>query len=304
MVEYVVQKNDTIAAVKERFNVTWKQIQKRNSHALGKMQESGRWFLKEGARLTFENMASETDTATFQDHMERSSRLVHVVRAGDTLWDLSNTYGVDVESIADLNGLNNPDLIRVGQVLSIPESRDSHYKEAPTTQEPLPSDATEMKAVAEKTDLPEAGSGDQEWLEALSGDIMPMPLYTGELSLPEHPPTDSTDVASVGDTGAEDQTLPAEEATSGAASLAYADSLKAGDDFSSEQGPQATSNRFSVTSYRQEDSSRKQVRIQYRPAENTKLFLGLDFERYRKSAYVNEESDLDVSVLVGISLDF
>ena len=301
MVEYVVQKNDTIAAVKERFEVSWKQIQRQNPHAVGKMRESGRWFLKEGARLTFENMASKADTTTFQDQLKRSSLRVHEVRADDTVWELSRTYGVDVESIADLNGLKNPDLIRVGQILSIPESRDSHPEKEPVTVERLPSDATEAKARAEKTDLPVAGSGDEELLEALAGDIMPMPLYTGELSIPEQRPRD---VIPVGNAGAEDQTPSADKANSGAVSLAHSDPLKSGVDLPLEQGREASSSRFSVASYRRDDSSRSQVRVQYRPAENTKLFLGLDYERYRKSAYVDKESDLDLSVLVGISLDF
>ena len=301
MIEYVVQKNDTIAAVKERFEVTWKQIQRQNPHAVGKMRESGRWFLKEGARLTFENMASQADTATFQDQLKRSSLRAHEVRADDTLWELSRTYGVDVESIADLNGLKNPDLIRVGQILSIPESRDSHPEKEPITEERLPSDAAETKAHAEKTDLPVAGSEDEELLEALAGDIMPMPLYTGELSIPEQRPRD---VIPVGNAGAEDQTPIADKANPGAVSLAHSDPWKAGADLPPEQGREATSSRFSVTSYRRDDSSRSQVRVQYRPAENTKLFLGLDYERYRKSAYVDKESDLDLSVLVGISLDF
>ncbi|MBI4776573.1 MAG: LysM peptidoglycan-binding domain-containing protein [Deltaproteobacteria bacterium] len=192
MVEYVVQKHDTITAIKERFNVTWKQIQRQNPHAVGKLGESGRWFLKEGAGLTFEDEASGTDAATFQDQLKLSSqRLVHTVCSGDTLWGLSKAYGVDVKAIADLNGLENPDLIQVGQSLSIPEIQSSKPEKDTETRQSLSSESTALKAGEENADSPDARSVEKECLDALARDSMPMPLYTGELSIPEYGPTDS-----------------------------------------------------------------------------------------------------------------
>ncbi len=44
----------------------------------------------------------------------------HTVRAGDTLSAIARRYGVTVDEIVQSNGLNNPDLIYVGQVLTIP----------------------------------------------------------------------------------------------------------------------------------------------------------------------------------------
>ncbi|SRR5579884_148533 len=42
-----------------------------------------------------------------------------VVKPGDTLEGLSRRYGVSVSQLAQVNGITNPDLIRVGQVLTI-----------------------------------------------------------------------------------------------------------------------------------------------------------------------------------------
>ena len=44
----------------------------------------------------------------------------YTVQAGDTLGAIANQFGVTVEAIVEANGLANPDLIEVGQVLIIP----------------------------------------------------------------------------------------------------------------------------------------------------------------------------------------
>lgn len=44
----------------------------------------------------------------------------HVVKPGDTLWKISQTYGVTVESIVRANNIADPDILVPGQVLIIP----------------------------------------------------------------------------------------------------------------------------------------------------------------------------------------
>jgi nucleoid-associated protein YgaU len=47
-------------------------------------------------------------------------RTTYTVRPGDTLSAIAARYGTTVQAIAELNGIENPSLIRVGQVLRIP----------------------------------------------------------------------------------------------------------------------------------------------------------------------------------------
>lgn len=47
----------------------------------------------------------------------------HTVQRGDTLWGISKTYGVDVEEIAVLNAIANPDVVEVGMKIFVPYAR-------------------------------------------------------------------------------------------------------------------------------------------------------------------------------------
>lgn len=44
----------------------------------------------------------------------------YLVREGESLWQIAREHRVSVETLAELNGLRNPDFIRPGQLLTIP----------------------------------------------------------------------------------------------------------------------------------------------------------------------------------------
>lgn len=51
---------------------------------------------------------------------------IHVVKSGDTLWSLSQQYGISVHRITTVNGLENPGRLVVGQALLIPPPYRRH----------------------------------------------------------------------------------------------------------------------------------------------------------------------------------
>ena len=46
---------------------------------------------------------------------------IHVVKAGDTLYSIAVQYGVTLQAIMQANQITNPDLIRQGQEIIIPQ---------------------------------------------------------------------------------------------------------------------------------------------------------------------------------------
>ncbi|MGB3912742.1 MAG: M23 family metallopeptidase [Thermacetogeniaceae bacterium] len=48
---------------------------------------------------------------------------VYTVKPGDTLWSISRLFGVSLSELKTLNGIQDEDLIRVGQILRLPEMR-------------------------------------------------------------------------------------------------------------------------------------------------------------------------------------
>ncbi|MEM7119306.1 MAG: LysM domain-containing protein [Chloroflexota bacterium] len=62
------------------------------------------------------------------------SALTYTVRSGDTLSELAQTYNTSVDAIANANGIANPNVIRTGQQLEIPnaDASASSAAQAPT----------------------------------------------------------------------------------------------------------------------------------------------------------------------------
>lgn len=52
--------------------------------------------------------------------------IIHVVRSGDTLWEIARRYGVDLRVLIRLNGLENPEQLVVGQTIVVP-TRAQYY---------------------------------------------------------------------------------------------------------------------------------------------------------------------------------
>lgn len=71
----------------------------------------------------------------------------HRVRPGETLWRISYTYGVDMQDVAEINNIKDPEEIKAGKRLFIPGA-----KKALKVPKAIPPQAVETAAKAETTE--------------------------------------------------------------------------------------------------------------------------------------------------------
>lgn len=68
--------------------------------------------------------------------------LIHVVSAGETLWQIANRYAAPMSAIIQLNALPDPNQLVIGQSLVIPSSFTTHTVKKAKHCRPLPNNIT------------------------------------------------------------------------------------------------------------------------------------------------------------------
>jgi peptidoglycan endopeptidase LytE len=69
-------------------------------------------MLKVGQKLKIKASSSSSSSSN-------EGKIIHTIKSGDNLWDISKKYGVSVEQIKKLNGLNDKSVLKIGQKLII-----------------------------------------------------------------------------------------------------------------------------------------------------------------------------------------
>ena len=129
MMTYTVQKGDTISRVTKHLQTDWQTLKKQNPNAIGRSKVNGNWFVKEGANLTvddgsfssvLEQATQKTISLPNDQGNDTASYSTYTVKPGDTLWDLAvEKFHVNLKDLIADNGIENPDLLTVGQQLKI-----------------------------------------------------------------------------------------------------------------------------------------------------------------------------------------
>lgn len=94
----------------------------------------------------------------------------YTVKSGDTLYSIAHTYGTTVQAIVDANHLENARLIRVGQVLIIPDGSSDSATPAPANT-PAPNNTP---APAAPTSVPAPTTA------PASTSLLPNPSFEGD----------------------------------------------------------------------------------------------------------------------------
>lgn len=110
---YTVKRGDTLSSIAIRYQTTVQQLVTENGIANPNLIYPGQVLrITTNTQNTGENESSEMGC------------VIYTVKRGDNLWNLSRQYGTTVQSIVQLNQIQNPNLIYSGQRLRIPVNMD------------------------------------------------------------------------------------------------------------------------------------------------------------------------------------
>jgi LysM repeat protein len=105
-VEYTVAAGDNLSSIATQFNVPWQDIAAANNIPAPYTIYRGQKLVIPGVSPTAEPTATVTK---------------HVVQAGETLLSIAVQYDTTTQAIMEANNLTDPNYLRVGQELVIPE---------------------------------------------------------------------------------------------------------------------------------------------------------------------------------------
>lgn len=111
---------ETLGHIARRYDTTVDVLRRVNG-INGHMIRAGRSLVIPVAMkdLNSYTLSAEQRRTTTQNTRRGDDRIVHVVKSGDTLWDLSRKYRVSVNQIANWNAMSPRDVLRPGQRLVI-----------------------------------------------------------------------------------------------------------------------------------------------------------------------------------------
>jgi len=101
---YTVKYGDNLSSIAERFGTPWQALAEINDIANPDV-------IYEGQVLNI--------TGCPQTQSQAAQEQTYTVQAGDTLSDIACRFGTDYQTLANINGIDNPDFICEGQVLRI-----------------------------------------------------------------------------------------------------------------------------------------------------------------------------------------
>jgi LysM repeat protein len=139
--ELVVQRGDTLWDLARKHGVTVAQLA-----AWNRIENPE--LIRIGQRIVLEAPVAPAAPAP-TPAAPPPAPVVHVVRAGDTVWDLALRYGTSVAALVAANHLANPSFIRIGQALAIPQATPAATAPTPAQPAPAPASVTHVVRAGE-----------------------------------------------------------------------------------------------------------------------------------------------------------
>ncbi|HEB67892.1 MAG TPA: LysM peptidoglycan-binding domain-containing protein [Gammaproteobacteria bacterium] len=119
-IRYRIRPGDTLSTIAVRHNVSIATL-KRVNHLRGTRLRAGHSLMIPVASRSPRDyrLSADQRTRRLQNTPRKGTKVVYIVRPGDTFWDLSRKHGVSVRSLAKWNGMAPRDPLKPGQKLVI-----------------------------------------------------------------------------------------------------------------------------------------------------------------------------------------
>ena len=128
---HIVKSGDTISSISKLYSINKDLIIKLNN-----LKDENYIFV--GQNLI---ISESTKNPTKQSDLVNN---YHIVQTGENLTEISNKYGLKVIDLIEINNLNNPDSIKVGQKLIIKKKNTINLKNNETTENKKNNDLLEL----------------------------------------------------------------------------------------------------------------------------------------------------------------
>ena len=116
---YTIVSGDTLSKIASRFGTTYQEIARINGISNPDKIQVGQIIKIPGSSSNSYNYAYNTSPK------QNQTLITYTIVNGDTLSKIANRFGTTYQEIARINGISNPDIIHVGQVIKIPGSNSS-----------------------------------------------------------------------------------------------------------------------------------------------------------------------------------
>ncbi len=119
-IRYRIRPGDTLSTIAVRHNVSIATL-KRVNHLRGTRLRAGHSLMIPVASRSPRDyrLSADQRTRRLQNTPRKGTKVVYIVRPGDTFWDLSRKHGVSVRALAKWNGMAPRDPLKPGQKLVI-----------------------------------------------------------------------------------------------------------------------------------------------------------------------------------------
>lgn len=152
---YTVKSGDTLNFIATRFSTSVSALTSLNKISNPNLIFVGQVLV---IRTTSSTASSKTSSpSTTSTHHATSSTTQYRVQSGNTLAQIAAKFGVSWQTMAQINHLSNPNVLYVGQVLTIPShSATTSSTKTSTTSSPSTSSSTSVPVASSRTSFDQA----------------------------------------------------------------------------------------------------------------------------------------------------